>query len=765
MRALLASRIVFAGSLTGCLVAGWPVGDVVPVDSETATDAPVLPVIASVLLSPSAPTVEDRIVAEAILVEGDDVDVEYAFWVEGAEVQRGADAWLEAPAFAKGDSVVAEARVRVGDVYGPPRRSAAVVVANAPPRVVSLSLEADPDGPARTGSTLHVDAEGWDPDGDEIEVSYVWRVGGRVIEGESSSSLGPAHFSRGDRVEVVVEPSDGEMVGSAGSAFIDIVNTPPVIASVALSPDPVTTVDTLAAEVSVTDADDDALTVTYRWSVGGVLILEGPSHELGPSHFVKGDTVTLQVTASDDIDEVVADVVQTVVANTQPAVVSVALSPAAPQTLDVLTATADAFDPDDDALTWSFVWRVDGEVVPGVAGPELASTFFVKGQIVDVVATVSDAAASHELAASGVQIQNTPPTAPGVVLTPEEPWEGDAITCSVEAEAHDPDAVDGVDTLVYLFSWTVDGNPYDGETADGDLSSTVVGSAVGPIEWWVCEVRAYDGDALGPASQAEVETGGRYVQVSAGGYHSCGLREDGSVRCWGSDEHGCSSPPEMAFLSISAGENYTCGVRTDHDVVCWGFNFYGEGTPLTGWFESVTTGWWHACGLRPSGNAECWGSPHDARNIAPDWTFLSLAAGGAHTCGLREDATAVCWGVSADGRTDPPEGAFSKLASGADQTCGLRASGAVECWGANVHGEGTPPSELFEDVALGHRFSCGLRADGSVGCWGASWSGEAFPPDEVFESIDLGRGHACGIRHDGKVVCWGSNSDGQATPP
>lgn len=43
-----------------------------------------------------------------------------------------------------------------------------------------------------------------------------------------------------------------------------------------------------------------------------------------------------------------------------------------------------------------------------------------------------------------------------------------------------------------------------------------------------------------------------YVSVSSGHNHVCGLREDGSVVCWGDDQYGQSSPPEdERFTSIS----------------------------------------------------------------------------------------------------------------------------------------------------------------------------------------------------------------------
>ena len=38
--------------------------------------------------------------------------------------------------------------------------------------------------------------------------------------------------------------------------------------------------------------------------------------------------------------------------------------------------------------------------------------------------------------------------------------------------------------------------------------------------------------------------GAEFVAVSAGGYHTCGVRTDGSVACWGWNEFGSAMPPE-----------------------------------------------------------------------------------------------------------------------------------------------------------------------------------------------------------------------------
>lgn len=55
-----------------------------------------------------------------------------------------------------------------------------------------------------------------------------------------------------------------------------------------------------------------------------------------------------------------------------------------------------------------------------------------------------------------------------------------------------------------------------------------------------------------------------WVQVSAGGEHTCGLLKNGVALCWGANNHGQSQiPNEMQgakFRQISTGIDHTCAV-------------------------------------------------------------------------------------------------------------------------------------------------------------------------------------------------------------
>ena len=62
------------------------------------------------------------------------------------------------------------------------------------------------------------------------------------------------------------------------------------------------------------------------------------------------------------------------------------------------------------------------------------------------------------------------------------------------------------------------------------------------------------------------------ITVSSGGRHSCALHKTaGSILCWGDNEHDQASPPTTGtYTAIASGETHTCAIRSDGNVVCWG---------------------------------------------------------------------------------------------------------------------------------------------------------------------------------------------------
>ena len=74
---------------------------------------------------------------------------------------------------------------------------------------------------------------------------------------------------------------------------------------------------------------------------------------------------------------------------------------------------------------------------------------------------------------------------------------------------------------------------------------------------------------------------GSFISVSAGKWYTCGVKTDGSVACWGSNDEGQAEPPSGSFVSVSSGSYHTCGVKPDGSVECWGYDAYSDIAPVT----------------------------------------------------------------------------------------------------------------------------------------------------------------------------------------
>ena len=79
------------------------------------------------------------------------------------------------------------------------------------------------------------------------------------------------------------------------------------------------------------------------------------------------------------------------------------------------------------------------------------------------------------------------------------------------------------------------------------------------------------------------------VQISAGGFHTCAATEEGKVVCWGRNFNGqlgnggtanqsraghvvtgSSGDHLTGIARVGAGDTHTCALKSNGEVVCWG---------------------------------------------------------------------------------------------------------------------------------------------------------------------------------------------------
>lgn len=245
-----------------------------------------------------------------------------------------------------------------------------------------------------------------------------------------------------------------------------------------------------------------------------------------------------------------------------------------------------------------------------------------------------------------------------------------------------------------------------------------------------------------------------YVAVDVGGDASCGIRDDGSLQCWGVKH--ASDPPSGSFVSLSVG-GFACALDADGRAACWA----GDAPPDDA-LEKLSCGEEHCCGLRTDRTLACWGNGPGAVD-APLGEFSDISAGLSRSCAVkRDDASLLCWGQFAQA---PPEGEFAAVSVGGAGACAKGIDDRPVCWDAlPLLIAGTPQVEVQSVVAGFQVNACAIGTAGDVRCWGAGEIVDDAPTDR-FAAIDLGVAHGCGLLEaDSTVSCWGRWLEGQTSP-
>lgn len=265
------------------------------------------------------------------------------------------------------------------------------------------------------------------------------------------------------------------------------------------------------------------------------------------------------------------------------------------------------------------------------------------------------------------------------------------------------------------------------------------------------------------------------VQVSAGIEFSCGVKGDGSVWCWGANDHGqlgagdsgeargvpvkVALPVDFGAVSVGCGEVHACAFGSSGSVWCWGG---GDALQL---------------GLGASDAADHF-APVEMSFPAAALPLLDMSVGAAHTCVIDHDEHVWCWG----------ENDHEECGQRVDAAC-PGASEPAECEDVPVPTPIMQHVEAARFVVSGDEFTCAVDDLNELSCWGDNSLGELgigeldVPGGSSARQTPLpnkaGRGafltldslggapafaagaeHAC-VVVGGSVICWGSNSSGQ----
>jgi alpha-tubulin suppressor-like RCC1 family protein len=228
--------------------------------------------------------------------------------------------------------------------------------------------------------------------------------------------------------------------------------------------------------------------------------------------------------------------------------------------------------------------------------------------------------------------------------------------------------------------------------------------------------------------------------IAAGDRHTCAAGFDGRVWCWGADDLGQSATggdrdvPAAALerattqiadaVRLAAGATHTCAIKRDGSLWCWGSHADGE-----------------------LGDGSIAPSSPPVQVAALGTRVRAVAAGDRFTCALDGDGAVWCWGRNDVGQSAPtapgrvaiptrvPLPRATAIAAGTAHACARLVGGGVRCWGEATRGrlgageiDGAGPSAVVEGggdlvgavvLAGGGAHGCAAHADG-IFCWGAN---------------------------------------------
>jgi alpha-tubulin suppressor-like RCC1 family protein len=316
-------------------------------------------------------------------------------------------------------------------------------------------------------------------------------------------------------------------------------------------------------------------------------------------------------------------------------------------------------------------------------------------------------------------------------------------------------------------------------------------------------------DSLLPVQESTAASD--WANVSTGGTHTCAIKTNGELYCWGDNHLGelgnntttvryvpvQESTVASDWANVSGGYKHTCAIKTNGTLFCWGYNQLGqlgtnsnqdshvpvqESTASTDWAR-VSAGQLHTCAIKTNGTLFCWGSdeysqlgnnstdslqyferytPPSSSTIAyrpipmqegtgaTDWARVS--AGDKHTCAIKTNGTLFCWGDNEDGMlgnnsnkdshvpVQESAGAtdWARVSASNNHTCAIKTNGMLFCWGNNEYGQ------------LGNNSTTNSLVPVQESTAATDWA-----------NLSAGGSHTCAIKTNGTLFCWGYNSQGE----
>ena len=249
--------------------------------------------------------------------------------------------------------------------------------------------------------------------------------------------------------------------------------------------------------------------------------------------------------------------------------------------------------------------------------------------------------------------------------------------------------------------------------------------------------------------------------ISAGYYHTVGLKVDGTVISVGNNKNWfnkyagqCNTGSWRCIVSVSAGSFHTVGLRANGTVIAVGDNESGQ-CNTNGWRDIIAVAASHSwtCGLKADGTVVVTGG---SSSVSSWRDIVAISSGNEGILGLKKDGTVVLsW------NDQSPVNGWSDIvavSSGYYLRAGLKEYGTVV---GNVPFAATQWRDIVA-VSAGSNHIAGLKSNGTVVVVGDNESGQCNTNGwKDIVSVVAGTEHTVGLREDGTIIAIGNNANGQ----
>ena len=439
-------------------------------------------------IAPLAPKTTDDLTAQSTGstdLEGDVITYSYE-WLKNGVPSGITSTNLSSSLTSKGEiwTVISTPNDSYGS--GTPTQES-ILIENTTPEVTSITIA--PNAPIYTNSTIHCSASALDPD-ETASISYEWIVDGVNIGTSSTTTLDHTKVQPGQNVRCIATAQDSDLATASSEAAITVDNLAPHVQHTTISGQPKLG-SSLDCESQAIDPDGGAVSTTYEWTHPILGVVSTDAHlPIDTADYAVGDSLTCTSITSDNMGATATDSHSVTIQNSEPDIDSISVTPYSDvQNGTSLTCNVTASDINDDAITISYRWTHNGQVVG--SSSQYTTQNVAREDSIECTATATDVHGASSSLSSEVFVSNHTPSLASATLSPQAPRSTDTLVCATQG-AFDQDG----DTVTPSYVWKVDG-VIQIETTNTLSGPFLVGSTI------TCEALAFDGIEYGNTVQTQ----------------------------------------------------------------------------------------------------------------------------------------------------------------------------------------------------------------------------------------------------------------------